>query len=274
MNIVEQIHAEIDAAEDVILQESINLVAKNQVEDKDHIELMRKLGFVNAEVVEDATNKMKTAFFNKELAERVMYYKQMYPFQKFLTIEKFDEICTKYNLTYAPVGSYKKNVPPKNLKEIANAKELLYDDIHETSYVITKINRTGEKEFERFLEYLGKKKPEFTNREVHALHEKDRGSNPAGWEFGKSSDNMVFYDTKRKHYFDFVIDEYTTIDRSGLFIAAPINHFDTIGLVQDVKGFFKKVTVTVFRYVQGGIQVLSKWGLEGEDPDLVQGILN
>jgi hypothetical protein len=72
----------------------------------------------------------------------------------------------------------------------------------------------------------------------------------------------------------------TTYDRTGLFIAAPKEHFDLSGLTFDKnKGFYEaKVRVIkdpiVFRYVKGGIQVLSKWGLEAEDPALQIEILN
>jgi hypothetical protein len=72
----------------------------------------------------------------------------------------------------------------------------------------------------------------------------------------------------------------TTYDRTGLFIAAPKEHFDLSELTFDEKkGFYEaKVRVIkdpiVFRYVKGGIQVLSKWGLEAEDPALQIEILN
>ena len=70
-------------------------------------------------------------------------------------------------------------------------------------------------------------------------------------------------------------------DRSGYFIAAPKEHFDLNGLTKNEqnKGFYKRTSVVykdpiVFRYVKGGIQVISKWGLEGNDEALQVGILN
>lgn len=68
------------------------------------------------------------------------------------------------------------------------------------------------------------------------------------------------------------------INRDGLFICAPIKHFDTKGLKKSGRGFFNFTPLPtdpiVFRYVKGGVQVLSKWGLEADDYRLVQENLN
>lgn len=69
------------------------------------------------------------------------------------------------------------------------------------------------------------------------------------------------------------------IERGGLFIAAPQSHFDTKGLTKKGLGFFSVFETEikdpiVFRYVRGGIQVLTKWGLEANDPALVVPKLN
>ena len=64
-----------------------------------------------------------------------------------------------------------------------------------------------------------------------------------------------------------------------MFITAPKSHFDLKDLKSKGLGFFD-ITITevkdpiVFRYVKGGIQVLSKWGLEASDATLQNEILN
>lgn len=71
-----------------------------------------------------------------------------------------------------------------------------------------------------------------------------------------------------------------TIEKDGIFIAAPSSHFDLKGLSKKTQHGFMRVFKTeikdpiVFRYVRGGIQVLTKWGLEANDPDLVVPKLN
>ena len=105
--------------------------------------------------------------------------------------------------------------------------------------------------------------------------------NPSNWHLN----NFIYSITDKGRFkmgisdIVFADTEITTIDHSGLFIAAPKSHFDLKELDQNGKGFFKTTKQEikdpiVFRYVKGGIQVLSKWGLEAEDEMLQQEILN
>ena len=152
----------------------------------------------------------------------MLYYKEAYPFLKFLTEEKLEEICEKYNLIYAPVQNYIEDVPQKNLKEIAAAQELKVADARDRDL---KTIRSG-------IDSFG------------------------------------------------LVETEETV-RAGLFIAAPESHFDLKGLTKKgVRGFFKTVIrketkdPIVFRYVKGGIQVLTKWGLEANDPELANPLDN
>lgn len=71
-------------------------------------------------------------------------------------------------------------------------------------------------------------------------------------------------------------------DMNGLFIAAPEKDFDLKGLrrKKGARGFFQTLKrfepddPIVFRFVEGGIQVLSKWGPEAADPELVNPLDN
>lgn len=91
-----------------------------------------------------------------------------------------------------------------------------------------------------------------------------------------SADEYMLNNFSYDHEFDVLKQE-----REGLFIAAPKEHFDLKGLTKDGKGYYKldkksivKKDPIVFRYVQGGIQILTKWGLEAEDKDLQLPIFN
>ena len=84
MTTVEKIHRDFDNGEEEILALAEETIKLNQINDPHHIELMRSLGFTGSEVVKEAEAKEKTIEFNKELAERVLYYKRTYPFQSLL----------------------------------------------------------------------------------------------------------------------------------------------------------------------------------------------
>lgn len=83
-------------------------------------------------------------------------------------------------------------------------------------------------------------------------------------------------------YSGYIYHDATLIeeDRNGLFIAAPPSHFNLNGLSKQNKYSFFRITETqvddpiVFRYCRGGVQVISKWGLEAEDAGLVNEKLN
>ncbi len=65
------------------------------------------------------------------------------------------------------------------------------------------------------------------------------------------------------------------MEKNELFIAAPKSHFNLDNLIFDQsKGYYDSRNVVepkdpiVFRYVVGGVQILSKWGIESLDQRL------
>lgn len=104
------------------MQQAKEIIAANPIQEiaERHV----RLGFVNSEVVK----KGLTVRMSKQQADVIEHYKQNYPFQKFITENELDRICEKYNLIYAPVSNYIKNVPEKNLMEIENASALKQTD--------------------------------------------------------------------------------------------------------------------------------------------------
>jgi len=169
-------------------------------------------------------------------------------------------------------------VPDKNLKEIENAQPLKSTDIQPDIITRTYYDDSHSRKwgYKQIVELLGGNS--FTDDEIRELAKKHgislRWNNTSDffWQVGRvklSDDDMCV--TKE------VVE---TSSRSGLFIAAPKDHFDLTGLTFDKKkGYFQttiqiKKDPIVFRYVKGGIQVLSKWGLEADDPALQIEILN
>jgi hypothetical protein len=274
---VEQIHAEIDSAQDRLIQQAekliseLNIPTETQVERK--ADQLEKLGFVNSETVKKAEslkNQRKEVELKvvstKEQAELLRYYKQTYPLQKFLTVEELDRICEKYGLIHAPVSNYVKDVPEKNVLEMAKVCKLKDSDLQKIKHFMEiadwwwdlpdRIKKAIPKRFEVNTNNL------LIDREVREM-------------FGLTEYGGCIYRTAK----------IETVDKSGLFIAAPPSHFDTSGLTKKGKfGFFKVTTIEVkdpivFEYCRGGfVRVITKWGTEDDqsylDPSLVNEILN
>ena len=268
MNIVEQIHNEIDTAQERLLSEATRLLNANIADERaqNTSERLKKLGFVKSEIVRELAEKTTIREENANRAKLIEYYKNSYPFLKFLTMEEFDRICEKYDLVYAGVNRYVKNVPEKNISEIENAQPLRERDQIKIKY--------------RFIidyfSYVPQEVRDFFNAYEH--------------DTNSDIDDRTLRDLcpiKYSGNYLYKVGGLTieTIDKTGLFIAAPKSHFDLDGASSDEdsgkRGFFdfKKIKPEpkdpiVFRHVVGGIQVLSKWGAEAEDPTLVNPITN
>jgi hypothetical protein len=170
-------------------------------------------------------------------------------------------------------------VPDKNLKELENAQPLKPTDVQPDVITRTFYDDSYNRKwgYNKVKEFLGGNS--FTDDEIRELAKKhgiDLGWRKNGVDF--------FWRVGRKFLSDDDVcltkEVVETSSRSGLFIAAPKDHFDLTGLTFDKKkGYFQttiqvKKDPIVFRYVKGGIQVLTKWGLEADDPALQIEILN
>lgn len=299
---VEQIHAEFDSGEERILSECDKILSELQIPTETQIErkasIMKDLGFVNSETVKQAEKLSENSKqiqqkidITAKQAETIKYFKNKYPFEKFITVDELERICNKYNLIHAPVSNYIKDIPEKNVLEMKNCKKLEHEDKNTILFIIDKVNNP--KDFKRMLEILGKdpNKWELTNNDVIDSHKKYNRGNYQGstvytsWIFDGGSDNMVFVDLKDRHNLNFRIEKYHKVDKSGLFIAAPKSHFNLKGLDKKSKfGFFKVETFevkdpVVFEYCKDNIcRIITKWGTDDDksylDPVLQNEILN
>ena len=290
--LIKEIHNEFDTAPERILQQALSIISEAQnskvsleSEIEDKAIRLKNLGFVKNGLVDklekiEERNRQKDLIINMEMkmAEGIKYYAQTYPFLKFLPISELDRICDKYGLVYAPVKHYKMPVPDKNLQEIENAQPLKSSDVQPDVVTRTYYDDSYNRKwgYNKVKELLGGNS--FTDDEIRELAKKH--NIPLLY----NSTRDFFWKAARKILSDgdmcITKEVVETSSRSGLFIAAPKDHFDLTGLTFDKKkGYFQttiqiKKDPIVFRYVKGGIQVLSKWGLEADDPALQMEILN
>jgi hypothetical protein len=294
--LIEEIHNEFDTAPDRILKQALeilNLESEKKVELQSNVVekaiRLKNQGFIKNGLVanlkkteEEISHKDFIIGMNKNMADMVNYYASTYPFLKFLPESELDRICEKYGLIYAPVKHYKMPVPDKNLEEIENAQKLRsQDEIDKMiTYRLTDESNT--------IMGLTREEERLVRKEGIPVHP-DVIKNGKSSTFSLTTSRYNQRSIIEKHFGKKISirwewagsSEFSEIDKSGLFIAAPKKHFDLTDLEFDgKKGYFKKTTTIVvkdpivFRYVKGGIQVLSKWGLEAEDPALQHEILN
>jgi hypothetical protein len=270
--IIAEIHNEFDAAQERLLQEAKSIINSYTANNK--AERLKNLGFTASEIVVEHEEKIGVLVKNKEQADLIEYYKVMYPFQKFLTEDELNRICKKYNLIYAPISAYKKDVPEKNITEIEQAKTLKNEDAaddikwcelkRDNSFCL--LSGSGGS-------WCGIWGSEWYRipKSLNGVHFHDN--------FSASEYLQAVHGFRTTYLINRVINH--TQKRDGLFIAAPKSHFDLRGLKKQGEfGMNKTFSVVtpkdpiVFRYCKGGIQVLSKWGLEASDELVVNEKMN
>lgn len=265
-DVVIEIQNEIDTAQDRLLQQAKDIIAYRQPLQNKKAERLAAVGFINSTPVITNLENKNILVKTREQANFIEYYKQNYPFQKFITEDELKRICKKYNLIYMPVENYAKDVPEANLIEIENSKQRMPQDAPENllwcelkkdnSFFLTSRSGGG---------WCG-----IWGSEWYRIPKKINGINFF------SNFNA---DTYLKNEFGFTTDYLVksvknfSQNRQGLFIAAPKSHFK--GVDKSIFSFIPEPKdPIVFRFVKGGIQVLSKWGLEGQDEVFVNEKLN
>lgn len=253
--IIAEIHASFDSAQDDLLRQAEKILSENVIPESQRAkaEALRRLGFSATVDVQKLNEIDRATDKSRRLARDIVYYKQKYPFLKFLTIQELDKICTKYGLLHAQVYYYNGDVPDKNLKEIEDAQRLEGSDYPNAGRPARFVNqKTGEVRKFNYEWEIYVDQPKI----VDAVDSKE------DWQYSKDQD-------KDNYNYPFPV---TT---QPLSIAAPKAMFNIQGLTQvgNQLTLVNKDPI-VFRYVRGGIQVLSKWGLEASDPSLVLPINN
>lgn len=122
--VVEAIHNEFDSSTERLLKEANEILNRDFSTAKG--EELSKLGFVRSKASVETKEMIATKQQKEAVAKHIQYYKQWYPFNKFITEEEVERICKKYGLLCGEAEYYTGDVPDKNVKEISSFK--LRDD--------------------------------------------------------------------------------------------------------------------------------------------------
>jgi hypothetical protein len=266
-----QIHDEIEAASDSLVSSAKAFFVTLEKANIDYVfsryfthtvtertsELLR-LGFIALPEVIDQNKsaeerKAALAEAEKERSrnERILYYRKTYPAYKFLTQEQLEGICEKYNLVYTGVRYYTGDVPDKNLKEIADATIRKEDAKRNVIHVWVK--------------------PKYAEPEGSFLFDVDEPLEND--DLFHSVEFLTYQEAdRRKFRYPTLIETKSSItDCSGLYIAAPKSKFTGLErfAIDASVGFLRSKTwrpepkdPIVFRFVKGGILIISMWGDE------------
>ena len=247
--VVEEIHNEFFQASKNLLIEARNILEKSKTKVISKGLRLLSLGFKKTSQSSEAEKVKVSLTLSKKDKEYVFYYRKNYPFSKFITEAQVKRICFKYNLVCGNVTLFKGFVPERNLIEIENFK-----GVKDKDSVIFEIT-------------------ENQNNTVY----------PPGLLLGLSKDdfkepNYIEFMHGSKYYdpFNGEYDKVGLADTS-LKICAPIKDMDTKGM-KITKGF-KLIKISppdpiVLQPVKGGYLIITAWGDEASDPDVINPINN
>lgn len=283
---VEQIHEEFDSAEDRILTQcnsllkELNIPTETQIERK--AEVMKKLGFVNSETVAQAENLQKNSIVIKDKIQmtegqinNILDLKQKYPLDKFITVDELNRICEKYSLIHAPAANYIKDIPEKNVLEMANRKSLENENKYpKNEYIFKALSFHKDSIHKNYL----KNKEIILHIDNYDFQQIQKNDFDADILICK----LLNLETPKKGintaYRKGIISK---VDKSGIFIAAPKSHFNLKGLNKNSKFGFFNITITEvndpigFEYCKNDIiRIITKWGTDDDQSYLDSSLTN
>ena len=248
--------------------------------------MLKELGFESCETVKKCEeivqrNKEKEEINEKYLSQlkTIKELKQKYPFEVFTTLKEFESICEKYNLIYAPAKNYVKDIPEKNVLEIANAKKLSYDFIAKDKYKLIP-KKGGEKRFQAFLNAINKSDGIFDKDEHKELLKKYADREYCSWSIYEDVWAYVIWkEIGEIGFYTFSNVEHISIQE--LHIAAPKSHFNLDDVKKTSKFGFSMATVKevkdpiAFEFCCNDIiRIISKWGTPDDQSYLDERLVN
>lgn len=266
-----EIHHEFEIASDKLISEAMNIINSKPKVNESKIERLTKFGFRQVKEVEQGTQILHETKMSKEQIDLVNYYKQNYPFNKFIIESQVMAICHKYNLVCGDVDRFRGFVPDANLKDLENFKLKEAE-----SNVLTGI----------FYPYFNNSEPVnvilenaeiiLRNNYYHIYKKGDTSKNPKhAFQQGIEKGNSDFYAGDDYNLFGlrYLGGGKLFIESTKLKICAPVKDMDISGL--ELKEGYKlqrKIEIpdpVVLQQVKGGYLIVTAWGDEASDPMVV-----
>lgn len=240
--VVEEIHAEFDTASEVMLAEANQIIKTGFSVEKEA--RLQNLGFARSKAA-SAHDKAT------EQAKVIAHYQQTYPLNKFITDDAVEQICKKYNLVLGAVSSFIGDVPEKNLVEIENFKVKEKDYKHAFSWL----------EPLNFNNFIFGVDPVQNTWDVETSAGPGRSIRPWSLQVQMYEQALRDFPTAKEPI------------KPKFEICAPEKDFNTQGLKKKGHKLVPEDPI-VLCPVKGGYLVVSKWGIEASDVDLVNPQMN
>ncbi len=269
--IIAEIHNSFETASDRALEEARRILGIDipRLDMSDEVSMLKRAGFSNTTLVKnykaqesanyEAVNKCSAA---KKRADIVQAWAVKYPQYKFIFMDQVTDICKKYGLVCGSVERYKGDVPKKNILEISKFK-VKGEDIYFRRSYNDRYRGWSEKEMNLF------DKSEFVSTDEKMRQEQPYKPEPI--DYSQFHTDMG-YRSFMRHSAKENPHSYIEVP---FYICAPLSDMDVSPNTKQKGVFLQDVPdPIVLHYVKDGFLIVSKWGLEGDDPSLVNENMN
>ena len=264
-----EIHHEFEIAADKLVDEAYLIINSKPEVNESKLDRLAKFGFKQVKEFQEGNKILEETKLSKETIDLVHYYKQNYPFNKFITESQVKTICHKYNLVCGDVERFKGFVPDDNLKQIESFN--LKDD--DKGLVATILNRV---ENENIFLSRAIIKRSLGYEHIYRTDIDDEYK----YAFQRDSSSKSFYAQDRYDLFG-LSDKgfiHLHVENSKFKICAPVKDMDISGLeLSEGYKLQRKIEIpdpVVLQPVKGGYLVVTAWGDEASDAILVNEINN
>jgi hypothetical protein len=255
---IQKIHKDFLTAGDKLLADSKRIL---EISFTDKAKRLKQAGFKGVtDVKELAIIEGKQSEARKQ-AELIEYYAQNYPLNKFVTQKTVMDICSKYKLVFGEISDFTGFVPEKNLSQIENFK-VSYNDkislirVDSVTFWTSDKARLITQQIKSFLK---------RNNGIVAIDERD-------------SDRFYI---GRDYYVEKAIAKamgVSSITTKGISYKS-VQSFLICASAKEMKKWsikylFAKPDPVVLQPVKGGYLIVTAWGDEASDPEVINGKLN
>jgi hypothetical protein len=264
-DVVEQIHHEFETSGDLLLAEAQAMLDKKLECDIDKAERLTKLGFTGTSESKAYTQLVQSKENAQKTAEMVLMYKRKYINNKFITEEQVKNICTKYNLVCGSLDRYKGFVPDKNLKEL---ESFLKKNKMPRIATVTPYDTEDTEAFDIYMDDYVRKGNDWYVVFTHKSTGEHAFQQEASMEDGINYYGGAFKEGKKGRISGRIVVK--TIQ-----ICAPLKDMDTEGM--ELKGYKLEKHIpdpVILQPVMGGYLIITAWGDEASDPEVVNEIMN
>lgn len=267
------IHNEFNTAADNLLAEANKILIEAASKNISKVNRLEACGFKQSSEVSEIKPLMKKVEVSNEQIKMLEFYRQTYPFYKFITENQVTEICNKYNLVCGKTSDYKGFVPEKNLADIEKFLQIKFNENYlicrytagpesgETFYLDNAcIKRSGGRLDYHHIYLIGSKEDEYAFQ--------SDGGKP--YDF-YATDTYNLFGLKHKGHIRFDVEQGS----GALKICAPISKMNMTNKRVNSNGFVTEIPdPVVLKPVKHGYLIVTAWGDEASDPLVINEINN